>query len=301
MKFLSLFLIATSMLSATPLMTDNYVKGKDIAEAHALPMALIFTGSDWSENCKGLLKEIFAAELPKEWVFVHIDFPELNVQPQEILEQNHTLKDRYNIHAFPTVVLVGTDRNEITRLGYPLPGISSFAHHLQNLGHRYLLLKKRFEKAKKDRSAGELNLCFQEARALGSEVLAKEILRVGTEEVQVPELVLEKYTALVGAGKMEEALALRQVLLEEGKEETLERMALLDFQEKESIEPLEAFLEKYSKGQGEHFWRMHLVISEFLLKQDQRDEALEHAQISYRYAPPENKEDISILISKMLH
>ena len=281
-------------------MTDSYTKGKELAEGHHLPMALVFTGSDWSENCKELLKEELKGDLPKEIVFVHVDFPELNVQSQEILKQNHALKDQYNIHAFPTVVLVGTDQNEITRLGYPLSGVSNFTHHLKNLGRRYILLKNRFEKAQKQRSSGELNVCFQEAKELGAYALSEEILNFGTQENLSPELALEKYTILIGAGKRDEAKGLRNRLLKEGKEEVLSRVALLDFQEEGSVEPLEAFLEKFSKKQTEHFWRMHLVISEFLLEKDQKEEALEHAQVSYRYAPSEDKAQIQKLISKML-
>ena len=36
------------------------------------------------------------------------------------------------------------------------------------------------------------------------------------------------------------------------------------------------------------------------MDQEKKEEALEHAQVSYRHAPPEEKETISELISKML-
>jgi len=282
-------------------MTNSYQKGRGIAEGHNQFMALVFTGSDWSENSGALLSEMAKVELPREIVFVHVDFPELNIQSQEILEQNHALKDRYNIHSFPTVVLIGTDENEITRLGYPITRAPNFIHHLKKLGTRYSILKRRYREACKDRLSEELTLCFQVAKELGASHLAKEILDFAMQESLSPELMLEKYSALKGAGKMDEAHSLREMLLKEGKEEIFSRMALFDFQEQESLEPLETFLEQYSKKQGDHFWRIHLVISEYLLKEGQKEEALEHAQVSYRYASPENRENISILISKMLH
>lgn len=301
MKYLIILLTFCVSLAAAPFMTDNYIKGREIAEGYNLPIALIFTGSDWSKESQELLLELEKSEHLKEMVLVQIDFPELNVQPQEILEQNHSLRTYYNIHSFPTVVLVSPEQTEITRVGYPLQGESNFILHIKNLSLRYQLLKKRFEKARKDRDSGELSICFQEARDLGCNALSKEIIDFGTDVVFAPKLALEKYTALVGAGKKEEAKLLRTKLIKEGEQETLSRIALLDFQQEESVEPIEAFLEKYSQKQADHFWRMHLVISEFLYEQDQKEEALEHAQVSYRYAPPEDKENISAIISKMLH
>ena len=300
MKYLTLFLCSFHCLFASSFMTEDFVKGKEISEGYNLPMALIFTGSDWSQPSKKILEGLGKAQC-KEIVFVHVDFPELNVQSQAIIQQNHALKKEYCVHGFPTVVLLGSDSKEITRLEYPMLDAVDFIGCLTSIERRYVLLKQRFKKAQHVLSASELLSCFHEARDLGALYLTQEIMDFGALYQLSPELLLEKYMTLLGTGKTEEAEALRRVLIEEENQETQSRLALLDFQEHESIKPLEAFLETYGQDQGERFWKIHLVMSEFFLGNNQKAEALEHAQVSYRNAPQEDKAYISRLIAKMLH
>ncbi|NGX50812.1 MAG: Disulfide bond reductase DsbH [Chlamydiae bacterium] len=301
MKLATIFFLSCSMLFAAPTMTESIIRGREIAEGHNLPMALLFTGSDWSEESRALLEELTRADLPKEILFVHLDFPELNVQSQEILEENHALRERYQVHSFPTIILVESDEKEITRLGYPIPGVSNFLGHLRRLNRRHHLLQKRYEKARRARASGELSLCFEEANALGATTFAKEILACAVKGALSPNLAVEHYISLMKAGKSEEAKALRIELIKGGRDEILSRIALLDFQEEATLTPLTAFLARYSKKEAEQFWEIHLVISEFLLDRDEREEALKRAQLSYRHAPPEERGNISLLISKMLH
>ena len=281
-------------------MTEDFVKGKELSEGYHLPMALIFTGSDWSDPSKKLLEGLDKSPC-KEIIFVHVDFPELNVQSQAILQKNHALKKEYSVHSFPTVVLLDADSKEITRLGYPTLDTVDFVGFLTSIERRYALLKHRFKKAQHVLSAPELLYCFHEARDLGALDLTQEIVDFGALHQLSSELLLEKYMTLLGTGQTEDAEALRHLLLKEENQETQSRLALLDFQEHASIKPLEAFLETYGQDQGERFWKIHLVMSEFFLENNQKIEALEHAQVSYRHAPQEDKAYISNLISKMSH
>lgn len=289
LKRLFLFFI-WGTLCASPQVTKDFSKGKDLAEGHGLPIALVFTGSDWSEPSQSLIEEMFE-NTPSEMVFVQVDFPEINGQSTDVLIQNQALKEKFGIENFPTVVLINSQEEEITRMGYPIRGVEDFGKHLRQAGRRYYLLERRFEEAKRQKSVGELKVCYFEARALGAKALAHAILEEGGE---IPELMLEKYIALQGT---EEGATLRKQLNQLATKEITEQLALLDFQEGKGTEVLEKAIEKFGEKSADHCWKMHLVLSEFL---EEKEEALEHAQVSHRYAPAEEKLHIEKIISKML-
>ncbi len=291
MKLSIIFLFLSGVLFASPQVTKDYLKGRDLAQGHDLPLALVFTGSDWSERSKILIEEIFK-KLPSELIFVQVDFPEINTQSEATLTQNRVLKEKYGVENFPTIVLLNSKEEEISRMGYPIKGVGDFGRHLKEVGRRYYLLEKRFEEAKQSKKVGELKYCYEEARSMGAKSLARTILNEGGDVV--PELMLEKYIALRGT---KEGNALRAALNAMESREVASRLALLDFQEKNSVKPLEQFIDEFGEKSADHCWKMHLVISEFM---EDKEEALEHAQVSHRFAPGEEKSNIAKIISRML-
>ncbi len=291
MKYLLSFLFLLTPLLASPHVTEDFSKGKDLAQGHNLPMALLFTGSDWSEPSKKLIAEVFEKNLSSQLVIVQIDFPELNTQNEVILSQNHDLKEKFQIENFPTVILLDEEQNEITRLGYPINGVEDFTSRLKEVGRRYFLLQKRFKEAKRKKASGELKICFNDAKGMGAETLANAILDFGY--MDSPDLMLEKYITLLGT---EEGNELRKSLEKVESREIQSRLALLDFQENDSPDPLEHYITKFGEKSGDHCWKIHMILSEFLMDQGKQEEALEHAQVSYRYAPPEERETISKML-----
>lgn len=290
-SWLITFLFFWGSLFASSQVTKDYSKGRALAEGHDLPLALVFTGSDWSEHSKTLIEEIFK-KLPSELIFVQVDFPEINTQSEAILTQNRVLKEKYSVENFPTIVLLNSKEEEISRMGYPIKGVWDFGRYLKEVGRRYYLLEKRFEEAKQSKKVGELKYCHEEARSMGAKSLARIILNEGGDVV--PELMLEKYIALRGT---KEGSALRAALNTIKSREVASRLALLDFQEKSNVKHLEQFIDEFGEKSVDHCWKMHLVISEFM---EEKEEALEHAQVSHRYAPVEEKPNIERLISRML-
>jgi len=112
-----------------------------------------------------------------------------------------------------------------------------------------------------------------------------------------PILMVEKYADLISKGETSEAEALRKEIDYTDQEEICARLALLDYQRGGDIKALEAFLKEFDSHQMDIFWKIHLVISQHLSNnKDQDKQALEHAQISYRYAPPDHKQDVADLI-----
>ena len=122
-------------------------------------------------------------------------------------------------------------------------------------------------------------------------MLKKEILHVGGEEV--PELMLEKYLATGDE-------ALRKKLSIVATQDIKTRLALIDFQREHSAEPLENYIRVFGDKAGDHCWKIHLVLSEFLHQEGRNEEAVDHAQVSHRYAPAREKSTIGEIISKML-
>lgn len=291
MKFLLSFLFTLSSLLATTHVTNDYSKGVDLAKGHSLPLALVFTGSDGSEPTQSLMKALRDEALASELVIVQVDFPELNRQEEAILSQNHALKEKYNVDHFPTVVLIDREENEMARLGFPLQDVSDYAEHLKQIGRRYFLLQKRFEKAKQEKGKGELKLCYEEATKLGAIHLAHTILEEGYRDV--PSLMLEKYATLEASPEKE---SLKTQLMQINDPDIQSRLTLLAFQEKEDPTLLEEHLAKFSEKTGDHCWKIHRILSDYLTG----EEALEHAQVSYRYAPSEEKETIGALIEKLI-
>lgn len=291
--FLILLLFSTAFAGAH--VTKDYSKGKDLSEGHHLPIALVFTGSDWSESSQALMTEVIKENISSEMVIVQVDFPDLNTQAEEILSQNHDLKEKFQVESFPMVILLDEKQNEITRLGYPIQGTQDFGQYLKEVGRRYFLLQKRFEEAKQKKSKGELKICFDEAKEMGAAALATTIMDFGYQDS--PELMLEKYITLIGT---DEGMNLRKTLQTVKNKEIQRRLALLDFQESNSPDALENYIAEFSEISGDHCWKIHIVLSEYLMDQEKNEEALEHAQVSYRHAPTEEKEVISGIISKML-
>ena len=63
--------------------------------------------------------------------------------------------------------------------------------------------------------------------------------------------------------------------------------------------PLETALKQFCSHESENFWRIHLVLSEHFYESGKSEEALEHAQVSYRYAPSKEKEKVSDIIEQI--
>ena len=223
MKFLFALLFAAIPFCAHAQVTNNYLKGKELAEGHGMPIALVFTGSDWSERSQEVLEVLSSHHLSTEMVIVQVDFPELSRQEKGVLLQNHALKERYKIQHFPTVVLIDTAGNEISRLGFPIENVSDYGAHLKQIGRRYFLLQKRFEKAKEAKEKGELKLCYEEAKKLGAERLASTILDVGYKAV--PELMFEKYCKVQGT---KEGKVLKAALQNIDDDQIQSRLSLME-------------------------------------------------------------------------
>lgn len=76
------------------------------------PILIVFTGSDWCNNCRFFEKTVlndsaFVQFVEEEVQFIIADFPQNNKQTKEIIFRNDSLAARYNQDGlFPKIVLL---------------------------------------------------------------------------------------------------------------------------------------------------------------------------------------------------
>lgn len=111
------------------------------AQAQAKPenknVLMDFTGSDWCPWCIKFKKEVldtaeFQEYAAKNVVLVELDYPNKKVQSAELKKANAALKRQYDIHGYPTLVVLNKDGKEIGRqVGYSKGGPKAFIAKLE--------------------------------------------------------------------------------------------------------------------------------------------------------------------------
>jgi thioredoxin-related protein len=96
-----------------------------------------FTGSDWCGWCIKFKKEVldtaeFQEYAAKNVVLVELDYPHKKVQADDLKKANAALKTQYNVHGFPTLLVLDKDGKEIGRqVGYSKGGPQAFIAKLE--------------------------------------------------------------------------------------------------------------------------------------------------------------------------
>jgi protein disulfide-isomerase len=96
-----------------------------------------FTGSDWCPWCIKFDKEVldtpqFQEYAAKNAVQVKLDFPHKLVQSDDLKKANAALKTQYDVHGFPTLLVLDKDGKEIGRqVGYSEGGPQAFIAKLE--------------------------------------------------------------------------------------------------------------------------------------------------------------------------
>lgn len=112
-------------------------KAQAQAKAQDKMVLLDFTGSDWCGWCKKFKKEVFDTSAfqdyaAKNLVLVEVDFPNQKPQSEALKKANQALKTKYDIHGFPTLVVLNKDGKEIGRqVGYSKGGPKAFIAKLE--------------------------------------------------------------------------------------------------------------------------------------------------------------------------
>ncbi len=76
------------------------------------PILIYFKGSDWCAPCKVIDIELFGSERfkqlsEKSLVLLEVDIPrQIDLLPVEKMTENYTLKSRFKVKSFPTILIV---------------------------------------------------------------------------------------------------------------------------------------------------------------------------------------------------
>lgn len=115
-----------------PAWPNNYAEGLAQAKAEHKPILLRFTGSDWCGYCQEMDKYVlntptFRDYAAKNLVFVEVDMPQHKSQPQELKDQNMRLVTKYDVHGFPTIIVLSSDEKTLGKMeGYSDSGPKSY-------------------------------------------------------------------------------------------------------------------------------------------------------------------------------
>jgi protein disulfide-isomerase len=112
-------------------------KAEAQAKAENKIVLVDFTGSDWCGWCIKFKKEVldtaeFQEYAAKNVVLVELDYPLKKVQADDLKKANAALKTQYNVHGFPTLLVLDKDGREIGRqVGYSKGGPQAFIAKLE--------------------------------------------------------------------------------------------------------------------------------------------------------------------------
>lgn len=115
---LSLLLTPVPARSREGLWRADYASARESARETGRPLLLLFDGSDWCHWCHRLNDDLFAEPEFREFadaslVPVRIDFPRRRRLPALRERRNHRLAQRYGVRAYPTVLLVDPESEDI--------------------------------------------------------------------------------------------------------------------------------------------------------------------------------------------
>lgn len=117
---------------------ENFNEAAQLSASTGKPMFVLFTGSDWCTWCiklenESLATSEFAQQLGDKLIFVKLDFPARGVVPAPIKQINDSIKNKYGIKSFPTVLLLDSQQRQIGATGYKEGGGASYAEHIQKM------------------------------------------------------------------------------------------------------------------------------------------------------------------------
>lgn len=127
---------------------QTFDEAVSLSKSNGKPIMLVFSGSDWCSYCQLLEQEVFQTFEFQSWssanvIKVMVDFPQHQNQSDEVVAQNHILKQHFAHHlkGYPTVLMIESSGAVIGRTGYVAGGPAAWiskadsiiqqpAHHL---------------------------------------------------------------------------------------------------------------------------------------------------------------------------
>lgn len=302
----------------------NYEQAVEQSRKQDKPIFLFFTGSDWCGWCHRLLNEVlntpeFAERAGDKFVFVLLDFPIKIAQDPALVKQNKELQKKFEVKGYPAVIILDEKQNAIETTGYRPGGGKVYADYLlQKVKDSKAYQQKVSKLGKENLSAKELVSLYGKAHELCRFEDANRIMNSGIRCEDNLFFLLERYRQLAKGGQINqtEASILKQKLFNkdpDNQKMTQFEMAVIDFeafsrqmgQDNYSAElaivPLLAYIEKFGSKDPSNLWRLHMMISQVFLDENNFDKALHFAKNAHDSAPTTLQFDILALINHIEH
>lgn len=130
---------ATEATVTLPWVAD-VAKAKEQAKREKKDLFIDFTGSDWCGWCKRLDREVFETAafrdaMKDKFVFLYLDFPKNEEAMAKVVDEklNESLREKYGVQGFPTILLCDADGNPYARTGYVPGGPEKYFGHIEEL------------------------------------------------------------------------------------------------------------------------------------------------------------------------
>lgn len=107
--------------------------------AGEFPVLLVFSGSDWCSNCIRFNKEViqdssFDQYIANRLIVLKADFPQRKQLPEEVVQQNEQLAEKYNPEGyFPRILLLNSDQTVLSEIPYSRQTSDEFIRQLDKL------------------------------------------------------------------------------------------------------------------------------------------------------------------------
>ncbi len=301
-------LTALSDLSASSWRCD-YSHALERARSEDKLLLLFFTGSDWSGWSMKVKREVvdsslFVQKMSDHFLFVEVDFPASQPLAAPLQAQNEKLKRQFCVQEYPRLLVVDGRERELARYGVETR--DSLIHELTELVRDNKALAKAMQTIETARfSSEELESLYNIALSLKLQEEQERLLALGMASDQPHFFLTEKYRLLAEEGESasKEAVQIRAKLMEidpDNRRGCHLSLALIDFQARESssydrreiIRPIEEYLDRFGMGDGENRWRLEMMVAQFYLSYDESVKALVHAELAFKAAPSERKDEI---------
>lgn len=171
--------LSLSALGAGDAWLTDFEKAKAEAKKQDKDLLLKFTGSDWCPPCKMLEKNILSKEVflegaQEDFVLVMLDYPRQKELPEAERKQNEMLAARYDVKAFPTMLLADETGLPYAKGGYKGNDREEYTQ-LMNDPEKYLKMLQDLQSEKK-----EMMDSLEEARKLEGKEKARALEKVLT-------------------------------------------------------------------------------------------------------------------------
>ena len=133
---LALFLTSTFAFAANEDWNTDLEAAFAKAKKENKNVLVEFTGSDWCPPCMKMRKNVFSKKeftspASKDFILVELDFPNSN---KEMTKKHGVYAEKFNIEAFPTVILFDAQGEEYLRFfASKYPTVETFLAHLKEV------------------------------------------------------------------------------------------------------------------------------------------------------------------------